>query len=62
MPKTAALTDKAKKEIAQLLENYVMGVASTQSTIKSRRKAGEAGKFLEGLDLSLTSAFGREKN
>ena len=59
MPKTAALTDKAKKEIAKLLEDYVAGVAETQAAINSRRDLGEVGKLLEGLDLSITSAFGR---
>ena len=62
MPKTAALTDKAKKEIAKLLEDYVAGVAETQAAINSRRDLGEVGKLLEGLDLSITSAFGRESN
>jgi len=62
MPKTAALTDNAKKEIAQLLEDYVLGVAATQAAINSRHDLGEVGKLLEGLDLSISSAFGRESN
>jgi len=62
MPKIAALTEKAKKEIAQLLEDYVAGVAETQAVMNSRRNLGEVGKLLAGLDLSITSAFGRELN
>lgn len=62
MPKTAALTDNAKKEIAQLLEDYVLGVEATQAAINSRHDLGEVGKLLESLDLSISSAFGREGN
>jgi len=62
MPKTAALSDKAKKEIAQLLESYVTSVAATQSVINSRYKAGAIGELFEGLDLSISSAFGQEKD
>ena len=62
MPKNAALTDKAKKEIAQLLEDYVAGVAATQAVMNSRREMGQTGKLFEGLDLCIASAFGRERN
>ncbi len=62
MPKTATLTDKAKREIAQLLEDYVAEVASTPSVIKSRLKSGDDGKNLNKLNLSFVSAFGRESN
>jgi len=41
MPKTAALSDKAKKEISQLLEKYVTSVAATQAVINSRSEAGK---------------------
>lgn len=61
MPKTAVLTDNAKKEIAKLLEVYVDGVVSTQSIIYSRIRAGHHDKLFEDLDLSIMSAFGKEK-
>ena len=60
MPKTAALTDNAKKEIAQLLEDYATGVEFTQSAINSYVEEGRGDNFIKDLDLSVSSVFGQK--
>lgn len=62
MPKTAALTDNAKKEIAQLLEDYATGVESTQSAINSYVEEGRGDNFIKDLDLSVSSVFGQKNS
>ena len=66
MPKKKSiLTPASRKKLAELLTQYVEGVAALQSDMKQRldaRKSGEAsGNIFEGLDLAWQHAFGRKE-
>lgn len=62
MLKDMKLPQKKKTELAGLLREYIEGVVELQVEINRRLKAGMSGKIFEGLDISLSSAFGRKKD
>ena len=64
MPKKSILTASGRKQLAELLTDYVEGVAALQKDMKARLKAresgGASGNLFAGLDLAWQSAFGRK--